>query len=170
MSLQFSRSMRALRVDSFRPSRFGLFLAVILMGGLIAWFFTAKVTLYENSSSLQFTEEGKVLANFTAEGMKRIRQGQSATLQIDAGVDQPAESLPAMVFDTQPDSNVAEILVKSGQFPGSLTSGNFNGRVEVEVEYATPAQLLLRVSGKYFGNSSIPVSPQSEGKNNQVGQ
>ncbi len=161
MSLQFSRSMRALRVDSFRPSRIGLFLAIILMGALIAWFFAAKVTLYENSASLQFTEDGRVLATFTPEGMKRVRQGQTAMLQIDAGTDQPAESLPAMVFDIQPDSNVAEILVKSAEVPESLKTGNLSGRVEVEVEYTTPAQLLLRVSGKFFGNNNIPVSPQT---------
>jgi hypothetical protein len=161
MSLQFSRSLRALRVDSFRPSRIGLFLAIILMGGLIAWFFTAKVTLYENSTSLQFSEDGRLMANFTPEGMKRVRQGQTAMLHIDAGTDQPAESLPAMVFDTQADSNVAEIMVKSNDVPESLKKGTLSGRVEVEVEYTTPAQLLLRVSGKYFGNNNILVSPQS---------
>jgi hypothetical protein len=170
MSLQFSRSLRALRVDSFRPSRIGLFLGILLMMGLIAWLFTAKVTLYENSASLQFGEDGRILATFTPEGMKRIRQGQTGMLHIDEGTDQQAESLPAMVFDTQSDSNVAEILIKSGEVPESLKTGNLSGRVEVEVEYTTPAQLLLRVSGKYFGNKNIPVSPQPTGQSNQVGQ
>ena len=119
MSLQFSRSLRALRVDSFRPSRIGLFLGILLMMGLIVWLFTAKVTLYENSASLQFGEDGRILATFTPEGMKRIRQGQTGMLHIDAGTDQQAESLPAMVFDTQADSNVAEILIKSGDVPES---------------------------------------------------
>ena len=170
MSLQFSRSLRALRVDSFRPSRIGLLLAIILMGGLIAWFFMAKVTLYENSVSLQFKEDGRLLATFTPEGMKRVRQGQTAMLHIDVGADQPAESLPAMVFDIQADSNVAEILVKSNEVPESLKKGNLGGHVEVEVEYATPAQLLLRVSGKYFGGNNITVSPQATGQSNQEGQ
>jgi len=161
MSLQFSRSLRALRVDSFRPSRIGLFLGMLLMVGLIAWFFTAKVTLYENSTSLQFSEDGSLMAKFTPEGMKRVRQGQTAMLHIDASTDQPAESLPAMVFDAQADSNIAEILVKSTDVPDSLKNGNISGRVEVEVEYTTPAQLLLRVSGKYFGNNNLLVSPQT---------
>jgi|WetSurMetagenome_2_1015567.scaffolds.fasta_scaffold394069_2 hypothetical protein len=170
MSLQFSRSLRALRVDSFRPSRFAMFLAILLMGGLIAWFFTAKVTLYENSASLQFSEDGRLLATFTPEGMKRVRQGQTAMLHIDAGTDQPAETLPAMVFDTQVDSNVAEILVKSNEVPESLKTGNLSGHVEIEVEYTTPAQLLLRVSGKYFGGNNITVSPQSTQPVSQDGQ
>jgi hypothetical protein len=170
MSLQFSRSLRALRVDSFRPSRIGLFLAILLMGVLIAWFFMAKVTLYENSASLQFTEDGRLMANFTPEGMKRVRQGQTAMLQIDAGTDQPAESLPAMVFDTQADSNAAEILVKTNEIPESLKTGKLNGRVEVEVEYSTPAQLLLRVSGKYFGGNNILISPQATQPAVQDGQ
>jgi hypothetical protein len=170
MSLQFSRSLRALRVDSFRPSRIGLFLGIILMGGLIIWFFTAKVTLYENSDSLQLSEDGRLMATFTPEGMKRIRKGQSAMLHIDAAGEQPAESLSAMVFDTQRDSNVAEILVTDAQLPDGLQTGSVDGRVEVEVEYTTPAQLLLRVSGKYFGNNNIPVSPQPTGQSNQESQ
>lgn len=101
------------------------------------------------------------MATFTPEGMKRVRQGQNAVLQIDASSDQPSESLPAMVFDTQADLNVAEILVKSNDVPESLKTGNLSGHVEVEVEYTTPAQLLLRVSGKYFGGNNIMVSPQS---------
>jgi hypothetical protein len=170
MSLQFSRSLRALRVDSFRPSRIALLLAILIMGGMIAWFFTADVTLYENSTSIEFTEDGRLMATFTPEGMKRVRQGQTAMLQIDAGADQPAESLPAMVFDTQADSNVAEILVKSNEVPESLKAGNLSGRVEVEVEYTTPAQMLLRVSGKYFGGNNIMVSPQSTQPVTQDGQ
>jgi hypothetical protein len=170
MSLQFSRSLRALRVDSFRPSRIGLFLAILLMGALIAWFFAAKVTLYENSISLQISEDGRLMATFSPEGMKRIRKGQLATLQIEAANEQPAESLPAMVFDTSPDSNVAEILIKSNEVPESFKQGNPSGRVEVEVEYSTPAQLLLRVSGKFFGGNNIPVSPQSNGQSNQESQ
>ncbi len=170
MSLQFSRSLRALRVDSFRPSRFALFLAIVLMGGLIAWFFTAKVTLYENSTSLRFTEEGRLMASFTPENMQKIRKGQTAMLHIDAGGDQPAENLPAMVFDIQRDSNVAEILVKAIEVPESLKTGNLSGRVEVEVDYSTPAQLLMSVSGKYFGGNNITVSPQSTQAVSQDGQ
>jgi hypothetical protein len=170
MSLQFSRSLRALRVDSFRPSRIGLLLAILLMGGLIAWFFTAKVTLYENSASIQFSEDGRLMATFTPEGMKRVRKGQTAMLHINSGTDQPAESLPAMVFDIHRDTNAAEILVKTNEIPESMKTGNLSGNVEVEVEYTTPAQLLLRVSGKYFGGNNILISPQSTQPVSQDGQ
>jgi len=153
--------MRALRVDSFRPSRIGLFLAIVLMAALIAWFFTAKVTLFENSVSIQLAEDGRLLATFTPEGMKRIRQGQNATLHLDPIADQPAESLPAMVFETQFDSTEVVILIKTADTPESFKSGKLSGRVEVEVEYTTPAQLLLRVSGRYFGANNISVSPQN---------
>ena len=124
----------------------------------------------KTAASLQFSEDGRLVANFTPESMKRVRQGQTAMLIIDAGTDQPTESLPAMVFDTQADSNAAEILVKSDEIPESLKTGNLSGHVEVEVEYATPAQLLFRVSGKYFGGNNIVVSPQTTEPVSQDGQ
>ncbi len=42
MSIQFSRSMRALRLDSFRATRIGLVIAVLIMLALIAVVFPGQ--------------------------------------------------------------------------------------------------------------------------------
>ena len=161
MSLQFSRSLRSLRIDSYRASRVGLILAILVMAALIAWFFLAKVTLYETSSSISFTDDGRLVAVFSPESLKRIRQGQSAILRVNLGTDQPAVTLPALVFDMATDANQVEFLIMSPEMPQNLSKEKLSGQIEVEVEYITPAQLVLRTSGKMMTKSEIPMSPQS---------
>ena len=161
MSLQFSRSLRSLRIDSFRASRIGLVLALLNMSALIAWFFLAKVTLYETSSSISFTEEGRLMAVFTPESIKRIQPGQSAILRISPGADQPTISASALVYGVETEGNRVELLVMSPEFPRDISTEKFSGQVEVEVEYITPAKLVLRTSGKVINKNEVPFSPQS---------
>ena len=158
MSLQFSRS---LRVDSFRLSRIGLVVAILLMVVLLAWFFLAKVTLYENSRSLTISEDGRVVATFSPEGQRRLQQGQYVVLRLNTGPDQPALALPAMVYYLRSDTDQVELILLSNQAPPTLANGKISGRAEVEVEYVTPAQLLVRATGKYLNEGDIPVSPQN---------
>jgi len=137
-----------------------MLLAILLMGVLLAWFFLAKVTLYENSLTLKLGEEGRLYASFSPEGQRRLRQGQSVILRLDMGPDQPALTLPAMVYDLQADSDQVELIILSDQIPPELQNGKINGRAEVEVEYITPVQLLVRATGKMLVGNEIPVSPQ----------
>ena len=138
-----------------------MILSILLMGVLLAWFFLAKVTLYENSQTLKFGDEGRLFATFSPEGQRRLRQGQSVILRLDMGPDQPVLTLPAMVFDLRSDSDQVELIILSDQIPPELQSGKINGRAEVEVEYVTPVQLLVRATGKMLVGNEIPVSPQN---------
>lgn len=162
LSLQFSRSLRSLRVDSFRISRLGLLFSIILMMGLLAWFFLAKITLYENSTSIQLRSDGMIEAGFSEEGLRRIREGQSVVLRIDRGADQSSLTIPGMVYDTRLVKDKVILYVYSDTLKEALINGKLTGRAEVEVEYVTPAQLLVRATGKYLeGSNQIPVSPQT---------
>ncbi len=100
-----------------------MLLAILLMGVLLAWFFLAKVTMYENSQTLKFGEDGRVFATFSAEGQRRLRQGQSVILRLDIGPDQPALTLPGMVYDLQSDTNQVELIILSDQIPPELQNG-----------------------------------------------
>ncbi|HYP26667.1 MAG TPA: HlyD family efflux transporter periplasmic adaptor subunit [Blastocatellia bacterium] len=51
MSVNFSRSMRSLAVDSFRPSVLGFTLSAILLLAWLSWFFLARVSVYELSET-----------------------------------------------------------------------------------------------------------------------
>jgi hypothetical protein len=138
-----------------------LLVAILLMGVLLAWFFLAKVTLYENSRSLTISEEGRVIATFSPEGQRRLRQGQYVVLRLNTGPDQPALALPAMVYYLRSDTDQVELILLTNDVPPDLLSGKISGRAEVEVEYLTPAQLLVRATGKYLNEGDIPVSPQN---------
>ena len=162
MSLQFSRSMRSLKTDSFRASRIGLILATLLMLFLVAWFFFSKVTLYEASSDLRSEQDGLVIATFKDEALGRIQPGQAALLRLGGGTNQRPLPLDAAVYSVNRENGQVELLLLAGDLPGDLLSGKLAGLVEIEVERVTPIELVLRTSGKYLSNSDIQLSPQNE--------
>lgn len=153
--------MRSLRLDSFRATRIGLVFAIIIMLALIVWFFMAKVTLYEVGSTLEWNADGKLMATFPKESLARLRPGMPAILRLPQGPDQPAITIPAVVFNLPREGEQVEILVLPSEVPLDTQPGKLSGQVEVEVEYVTPAELVLRTSGKYLNRSQVPVSPQT---------
>jgi hypothetical protein len=82
-------------------------------------------------------------------------------LRLPQGADQPAITIPAVVFDLPREGEQVEILVLPSEQPLDTQPGKLSGQVEVEVEYVTPAELVLRTSGKYLNRSQVPVSPQT---------
>lgn len=160
MTLPFSRSVRSLDIDSYRASRIGMILAIVVMILLLLWFFFAKVTLFEISSDISLTEDGHVVANFPNEAIRRIKPGQPAILRAQVGPDQATLTLSAIVIRTDRTSGQAEIVVLSEEGAVIPLLEELSGQVQVEVEYVTPATLVRRASGSYLNNSQFPVSPQ----------
>jgi hypothetical protein len=167
LSLQFSRSIRSLEVDSYRTAKVALLLAVIIAVALLAWFLLAHVTVYAISSDIQYLGDGHVLAQFTSEPRNRIQPGQSAVLRADIASDGKTINLPALVIDVDRQTNQVELIVFADEETLSSLGSDFSGQVEVEVEYVTPAALVRRASGSYLNNTEFPVSPQSLENENQ---
>ena len=65
-------------------------------------------------------------------------------------------SLAQVVYNISTDSDFA---AKMRRDPEGALAGK--AEVEVEVEYVTPAELVLRASGKFLNRSQVPLSPQS---------
>jgi hypothetical protein len=150
-----------MKIDSFRASLIGLVLSALLVAALIAWFFLARVTLYEYSTALTITDDGQVLATFRPESMPRVRIGQSGLLRLDLGEELGEATLPVLVIDKRSDQNQVELLVMDGQLPDSLAIEELVGQVEVEAEYISPARLVMRASGQFLNSDGrMPVSPQ----------
>ena len=162
MSLEFSRSLRSLQLDSFRATRVALVLAILNMIVLLIWFLLGQITLYEVSTDLSLNDDGTLVAIFSKESISRIFTGQSAILRIDAGQDQPLVTVPALVIAVEDKTGTAEFLILTDDLPSTISTGEITGQaeIEVEVEYVAPVTLVLRASGKYLGGSQIPVSPQ----------
>jgi multidrug resistance efflux pump len=56
----FSRSLRSLHADGRRPWAIALLVAAVLLGGWVAWFFAAEVTVYAVTSAARLEVEREV--------------------------------------------------------------------------------------------------------------
>jgi hypothetical protein len=135
-------------------------LALIVVVALVAWFFLARLTMYEYSTGFSVTEDGRLYASFQPESMPRIRTGQSALLRLTFTEDNQQVTLPALVINKLPGDDQVEILVLGGELPAGIGPGDFSARVEVEAEYISPANLVMRASGQFLNQGQVPVSPQ----------
>jgi hypothetical protein len=160
LSLQFSRSIRSLTIDSYRASRIGMILAAILLLVLILWFLLAKVSLYETSTNVTLTQDGRLLASFSPEAQARIQPGQTATIRLTGGAEGQTVLLRATVIGKDPATNQVEFWAVANNAPPDILQGNPTARVDVQVESITPARLVLRASGKYLGQTQKPISTQ----------
>jgi len=153
MALSFSRSMRSLQGDSFRPSLAALIIASILIAAWLAWLAFAPVTLYETSHDWQLQRDGSLIVRFPLETIPRLRPGQPATLAIPAGPNQPPQTLSAMVADIpmRTQNRLAPGTVKVELLSGTLPAGATGGEIKVEVERVSPLKLLTRASGQLAG-------------------
>jgi hypothetical protein len=150
MSLSFSRSMRSLQSDSFRPSLATLIIASILILAWFAWLVFASVTLYETSQDWQVQRDGSLIVRFSDETIARLHPGQRGTLEVSLLPSQASQQLPVIVADipmrTQNHlaSDTAKIALLSGSLPPTATSGT----VKIAVETVSPLTLITRATGQ----------------------
>ncbi len=154
MSSSFSRTMRSLHADSFRPALIGLVVAIILLVIWGTWFFFAQVTFYENSQSAYLTDGEIIVAEFPAEAFNRIQTGQAARLSIDGAIGKKVGSIRAIVTDVINPSQAEKMgQVRLFAFADAASPIRFQekltGQVEIAVEQISPAQLVMRVSGLF---------------------
>jgi hypothetical protein len=150
MAISFSRSMRSLQGDAFRPSLAALIIASVLVVAWIAWLVFAPVILYETSSDWQIQRDGALIVRFPEKSMARFRPGQLATLTIPADANQPPRQLKAMVADTpsRTQNRLTPDTVKVVLLSGNLPKGEAGGEIKIEVERVSPLTLITRASGQ----------------------
>src|SRR5262245_44592622 len=94
MSIPFSRSMQSLAADGFRYSLSGMLLAAAFLSAWTAWFFLARITLYEISAGARL-EVSKAAHPVEAQVAGRVRathlvlgqevQGGDVLVELDVG-------------------------------------------------------------------------------------
>jgi hypothetical protein len=166
MATPFANTLRSLNADRFHASLIGLGVALVLLIAWGSWFFFARMTIYEVSASAVVGSDGFVIADFPPAEPGRIRRGQGAWLYpLLEGVKQPV-SVPAVVIDTIRSPSTEPVRVKL--FPvldrdlGKTLSEGQKVRVEIEVEYASPAVLVLRTSGLLVDTPGVALSPHPQ--------
>ena len=165
MSIPFSRSMRSLKADSFRPALVGLLLAMALLIAWAAWFFLARITLHETGQIVLTTKGGLVVADFSPEALGRIQRGQPALLHLDGITGDQAGTTPAIVTSVTNQAQEGRVRVElfapvSDVFPIPLQDG-LTGQVEIEVEHISPATFVMRASGQFIDTPPVSLSPQN---------
>lgn len=147
MAMPFSRTMRSLYADSFYFSLAGLIVAILLLLTWMAWFFMARMTLYETGQLVQAKRTGTIVADFPLAAAEHIRSGQVALAYPQGLGEATGAPLQAVVTEVLP---AHEQRVRIELFPHSeitvrhIPPGTVTGRVTVEVAHISPAMLLLR--------------------------
>ena len=167
MSIPFSRSTRSLALDNFRPAMIGLVLAGLTLLALIIWFFFARISLFQSSSTAVLKTDDQVIASFPAEIFNQIKPGQTATLRLGLDGDQRPLTIPAVVFDTQGGSDQVILVITDFSNLPLDRSEELKARVDVETEAIHPVELLMRASGRFLSRGSQSPHPQSTPNSSQ---
>ena len=166
MSATFSRSMRAMAADSFRPQLLGLLIAAILFAMWGAWFFFAQIGVYEVSEAARLHSPTQAMADFPAATFGRIRPGQPARLRLAAFPWTQYGALSATVatvdYDVDGDSVHVVLDLAPGATPAIRLEPGLLGNVEVEIERVSPAVLALRAAGRLAVSSDSSSTPQTK--------
>lgn len=162
MSIQFSRSIRSINIDSFRASRIGLIIGSLLMLTLILWFFFARVSVHETSQEVSLSQDGRFLAAFTDESLTRIQPGQDTLVRVFSSTEEPPLTIQGVVFDIFPDSNQVEIIIVAEDFIDLPPSENLTAQVDVEIEQVTPFNLIMRYSGQFVESEQGSTNSQTD--------
>ncbi len=150
MAISFSRSMRSLHSDSFRPSLAALSIAIVLVAAWLVWLVFASITIYESSQDWQLQRDGSLLVRFPEKTIARLHPGQTAILALQADPNQPPQQLKAIVADipSRTQNHLAADTVKVTLLSNALPKDAAGGEIKIAVESVSPLTLITRASGQ----------------------
>lgn len=144
MSLPFSRSIQSLSSDRYRLARVGLILSILLVIAMMAWFFMAKLTIFEQSISLEYTQDNRLLADFSEETIRSIRPGQPGVLRFASQSGEQPSILKVIVYGKDEASGKIEFTLADDASPILIQPGNLDGIVSIQVGLVSPVNLVLQ--------------------------
>lgn len=149
MSTPFSRSLRSLERDTFRPSLLGMLAFVLFLAAWLGWFFLADVGLYEASTDARLTSSTRGIAEFPRTSLGRVYAGQAAQFRLDSFPWTQYGAVAATVADvTHIDDTVQVTLsLEPDTAPSIPLQSGLTGSAEIQVERLSPATLVLRIAG-----------------------
>lgn len=161
MSLPFSRSMRSLHADSSRFSLVMLIGSIGLLTAWAAWFFLARITLYETGQIVGTTRRGTVVAEIPSQASGQIRRGQRAILRLQGTmVDQSGTLLGTVKDVTKKGEQVRVELSVPQQIAAPINAQErMTGQVEIAVEHVSPATLFTQPTGQFLIPPAVSLSP-----------
>jgi hypothetical protein len=154
MANPFSRTIRSLNADGFKPNLIGLGFAVILFLGWIIWFFGASVIVTELAVNSNVINDEKIEAVFSKSNSRRIIRGQTAWLRIENSAESTLPTvIPAKVSSINKSktnsSQVVVELVRIWEKPYYKLEDKEDVVVTVEIGSISPAQFLAKTTGLF---------------------
>lgn len=142
MALAFPRSLRSLKQDDYRPSLITLGVTIVLVVAWSIWFFLAAIPMYEASTNFSVQRDGSIQVSFADAVLTRLKVGSPAILEVtrSAGVSKFNGTVMDIVPSNRTRSGAAYIVFDTGK----LLAPDTVGKLQVQVENVSPAQLLLR--------------------------
>ena len=135
-------TIRSLNRNRTRSWLLVLIFALCLLVAWWLWFFFAQITFTEVSQSARVVSGNVIVADFDEKALAKIRLGQAAFVYVDDEVGLP-DTIPAVVADVDSKEGEVQFIVEVE----AVREEELTGQVEVEVEYLSPARLMLRASG-----------------------
>jgi hypothetical protein len=162
--------------------------AVLVLILWFFWFFFSQTAISKVSVNARVTQEGPVVAAFPKGGiradetyyktitaeflqkdMEDIQEGQTAFFYPDGKIGRKTGSIPATVIQIIKNSeNNGQVMLSARlekEFHSWVEMGQ-TGRVKVEVEYVSPAVLVMRASG-FFDEAPVVSLNKTSSENGQ---
>ena len=148
MSISFSRSMRSLQGDSFRPSLVTLIIASIFISAWFAWLVFAQITIYATSQDWEIQRDGSLIVHLPVESVARLRPGQRGTLETQVLPSQSARELPVIIADVpmRTQNHLAADTIRVASLAGPIPPTATGGTVKIAVETVSPLTLITRAA------------------------
>lgn len=163
MAVPFPRATRALSADRFVYTLVGLAIAGILLMSWSIWFFGAKIKFTETSEDVWLGEGEMLVAAFPNDKLNRISRGQHARFFPKDSTIGKRGGLSAVVAEVHrseaTEKGQVSFIVIADRETTALLPDELSGRVEVEIEQLSPAQLLMRSSGLAVDSVTTEISP-----------
>ncbi len=165
MATPFARTLRTLDADSLTPTLVVLVVALALLVGWLGWFFFGSITLYATSTTATLAADGTLSASFAARDGAQLRRGQRAFLHLNPPEGTAVGAVPAIMTAVERDPQQATVQTQfvalwDDAAPIAPQDG-LQGRIAVELEYVSPAMLLMRTVGQYADTPQVQTSPQN---------
>lgn len=147
MSTAFPHSTRTLAADRYGRVNWILWVAIGFLVAWLAWFFLARVSLYEASTEARLISDRQIVAYFPPAALVRIRPGQAAQLRLDDFLWTEYGTVAATVVRMDDAISDGRVMIEL-EIPADIETAiplqaGLAGRVEVESGRVTPAGLLL---------------------------
>lgn len=158
MSIEFSRSMRALDAHSFRNALWRLLGTALLLGLWLAWFFFARIAVFEVSQTAMLHKGDKIEAYFPTTALIHVQPGQSARMRCDDFVwsqyGTVAATVTSVAQEIKQGTVRVELEVNTDAHRAIPLQPGLTGAVEIAYERVSPATLVLRAAGRFVTRSN----------------